>query len=129
MAVEGNHTALQREFQDLMKEVTVIAADFAATASDIDADATDIMHNAQMIAAKRVDRSTVSETQQVAKTLRGLQAQAKTGSAKALDAVRVIRAAHQQLKTTHDGIQEAFNRSPVDNKQLSAVDPTWVTPQ
>lgn len=129
MAVEGNHNAFQREFQDLMKEVIAVAAEFAGTAAGIDSDATDFMHYAQMIAAKRVDRSTVGETQQVSKTLRGLQAQAQAASAKAHDAVKITQAALKQLKTTHDGTQEAFNRSPVDNKQLANVDPTWVTPQ
>lgn len=129
MAVAGNHNAFQDEFQALMKELTVVAGDFTQIANDIEGDATDVMHYAQMIAAKNVDTHTVSETQQVSKTLRGLQQSAEAGSAKSHDAIKITQAAVRQLKTTHDGTQEAFNRSPVDKKQLANVDPTWVTPQ
>lgn len=128
MAVAATHQEFQSEFRQIMKELTSLADEFAQTAKEIDTDATDVHHIALMIGAKNVDTATVTDTTNVAKTLEGVQTSAQAASASAHDATKATKAALKQLRTTHDGTQEAFNRSPVDKRQLAQVDPSWVTP-
>ncbi|MFC9497624.1 hypothetical protein [Streptomyces sp. NPDC056982] len=129
MAVEGSHDAFVTEYDAVMKELTAVAQGLAPVANLLKEHAADLSKSAQMIAARRVDNDTVSETQQAAKTLAGIQSGANGVIARISDAVKVSQAALSQLKTTHDGTQEAMRRSPVDNRALADLDPTWITPQ
>lgn len=129
MAVEASHDAFKSEYADLMKELTEIAEDLGPTVTLLQEQAADASHTATMLASKRIDNDTVSETQQLAKTLDGIQSGVDTVIAGTDDAVRFTRVALDQLKTTHDGTQEAMHRSPVDNHTLAGMDPDWITPE
>lgn len=129
MAAEGNHDAFKDEYEAFMKDLNVIANRLAPIVTRLQEQAAGFTRTAQMIAVKRVDDDTVSETQEVAKILGQLQGDCDSVSSGTHDAVKLTQAALDQLKTTHDGIQEAMRRSPVNDRVLADLDPSWVTPE
>lgn len=66
---------------------------------------------AEMIAAKRVDPDTVSETHELARIMRGLSEQAIQYAATSDTTVRLAKASHDEVMSTHHGIGEQVNAS------------------
>lgn len=92
-------------------------------AHSIDDDATDTSRVAEQISAMGVDSATIAETSDLARSMRTLS-EALTAYASAGDTTtRAAKAACDQLRSTHDGIQEAVSRAPVD--RIHDVNPGW----
>ncbi|KIF66301.1 hypothetical protein HY68_37005 [Streptomyces sp. AcH 505] len=84
--------------------------------------AVDTARTAEGIAGMGIDPDTVAETRGLARLMDGLSASATAYVSTADTTARAAQAAHDQNRDSHQGIAEAFNRSPVD---LSAVNRTW----
>jgi hypothetical protein len=106
---------LQSAVTDLKKNVTRASQAIQARAQTIDDEAKDTARVADMIASMQVDTATVSETGDLSRILRGVSDAAITYAAAGDNTARAAQTAHQQAHTTHDGINEAVNRAPVDN--------------
>lgn len=113
---------LKKATTSLAKDVTKAADAIRSHAQLIDEHARDTASVAEMIAAVKVDTATIGETRELAKILAGVS-EASIAYASASDnTAKAAKAAHDQTNTTHGGIQEAFNRSPVDASETS---PEW----
>lgn len=83
--------------------------------------------DADSIGAKKVDPDTVSETGELAKIMDGLSEAALSYCATATDTSRAADHVHFIARTTHDGIDEAVNRSSARN--IHDVDRGWFEQQ
>ncbi|MFE1949910.1 hypothetical protein ACFW9D_05510 [Streptomyces sp. NPDC059524] len=128
MSAQGNHDSLQADLKAIHQDLLGVAQELAETMKEIGDHGSHFVDFAKMIAAKRVDRNTVSETEQVAEGLGNAQSEIRQSISYMSDSCKVVQSALRQLKTTHDGVQEAFQRSPVDQRELAQVDPDWITP-
>lgn len=106
---------LQAAVSALATKVTRNADNINARAQHINDDATDTQRVAEQLAAKKLDRDTVAETQDLAKVTTGLSAAVLAYAAGGQDTARAARAAGDQTRQSHDGIDEALSRAPVDN--------------
>lgn len=126
MAVDRNQEAFKRELKAIAEELTAISDQLQPIVGRTREHATDLVQIGDMIAIKRVDQQTIAENQDLAATLNDIHTAATALGGQTLDAVKNTDAAHNQLITSHGGIQEAALRSPVD---VSDLDPTFITPQ
>jgi hypothetical protein len=126
MAVDRNQEAFKRELKAIADELTAISEQTQPIVERVKDHATDLIHIGDMIAIKRVDAQTIAENQDLAATLDDTHAAAATLGGQTIDAVKSTHATHDQLVTSHGGIQEAALSSPVD---VSDLDPTFITPQ
>ncbi|MEU6979586.1 hypothetical protein [Streptomyces sp. NPDC046371] len=78
---------------------------------------------AEALSALAVDNASVSETKELAKIMLGLGGSVTDYAASGEATARAAGAAVEQAKRTHSGIQEQFNRAPVD---LSNVNRQWL---
>ena len=93
-----------------------------ARAAEMTLEAKDTTRVAEMIASRGVDTTTIGETKELGKVMDGL-AGAVTSYASAGDSTaRAAKAAGDQARGSHSGVNEAVNRSPVD---VSNTDPAW----
>lgn len=115
--------SLQRAVKALEKKITRNAEALASEAAKIDDDAKDTYRVAEQIAAKNVDRDTVSETQEFGKITAGLSEAVLTYAASGQDTARAATAAGDQARASHDGIDEALSRSTVTG--IYDVDAGW----
>lgn len=108
-------TQLQKAVADLQVNTARAAEAIRSRAKRIDEEAQDTARVAEMIASLNVDNDTVAETKQVARIMQGVS-QAAIAYASASDTTaKAAKAAHEQAKNTHSGIQEAVSRSNVTN--------------
>lgn len=114
---------LQAATKALEAKITRTADTIAAKASTIDEEATDTHRVAEQLAAKSVDRDTVSETHDLGKVTAGLSGAVLDYAASGTDTARSARAAGEQTRTSHDGIDEALSRAPVDD--IYSLDADW----
>ncbi|MEU5322991.1 hypothetical protein AB0G67_40505 [Streptomyces sp. NPDC021056] len=115
-AVQNKEKVLARNADSIKKaadNITELADD---TASDADA-----------LGAKSVDRDSLAECQELAKIIRGVSEAAITYAAKSADTAKTAKAAGDQARSTHGGIQEAFDRSTVTG--LEEVSRDWLEQQ
>lgn len=126
MTVDRNQEAFKKELKAICDDLTSLAEKIQPIAERSKDHATDIIQIGDMIAIKRVDTATIGENQDLAATLNDTHTAAITLGGQTTDAVKNTEAAHNQLITSHGGIQEAALRSPVD---VSDLDPTFITPQ
>jgi hypothetical protein len=115
--------ALQRAVTALETKVGRNADALAAQAREIENDATDTHRVAEQIAAKNVDRDTVSEAHDLGKITSGLSTAVLDYAAAGQDTARSARAAGDQARASHDGIDEALSRSTVTG--IYDVDADW----
>lgn len=114
---------LQQAVTGLTTEVTRAAEAIRIRAQQIDDHAQDTARVAEMIGAMRVDASTVAETRDLSKIMRGLSEAAIAYASAGDTTAKAATAAHDQAHTTHNGINEAYSRAPVDN--IHDVDREW----
>lgn len=110
---------LQAAITDLGRNVTRGAEAISAQTQRIDEEAQDTARLAEQIQSMGVDAATVSETQETAKTMAGLSTAARTYASAGDTTARAAKAAHEQAHASHDGINEAVNRSTIDVSHLS----------
>ncbi|MFB9558617.1 hypothetical protein, partial [Streptomyces roseoviridis] len=99
-AVERMETVLARNAEGIR-----------ARADKMEAIADDTAQVADTISAKAVDTYTVAETQQLAKTLRGVGQAVRSYAAASDTTARIAKAAAEQARRTHSGIKEQFGRA------------------
>lgn len=115
---------LQTQVADLEKAILGDGEAIARSAQQIKDEATDTARVADMIGMKRVDTATINETRELSKIMAGLSDAAIAYAAAGDDTAAAARAAGDQARTTHAGIQEAVSRAPVDVRNL---DRDWLT--
>lgn len=121
---ELTNTGLQ-EAAEAMETLLARRADrITEQASVIDEDARDTTRVAEQLGAKSVDRDSVAETHELARITAGLSDGILAYAAAGQDTARLARAVGDQTRESHDGIQEAINRSPVDN--IHDLDADWL---
>jgi hypothetical protein len=111
-AVEAKEKALARNADGVRQAADNIKEHADDTAADADA-----------LGAKSVDRDSIAECQELAKTIRGVSDHAIQYAAKGADTAKTARAAAEQARTSHAGFQEAFDRSTVTD--LQSVSRDW----
>jgi uncharacterized phage infection (PIP) family protein YhgE len=105
---------LLKQVTDLATSVTKGAESVRTAARRIDMDAQDTRRVAEMISLMGVDPATTSETTELARIMQGVS-KASIAYASAGDTTaKQAQASAAQARTTHSGIQEAVDRSPVD---------------
>lgn len=109
---------LQHAVTDLQKNVARAADAISSRAQRIDEEAKDTARVAELIGAMGVDTSTVAETSELARITRGVSEAAIAYASTADTTARAALAAHEQARASHDGLQEAYNRAPVDVSNL-----------
>jgi len=106
--------SLQASVARLEKKITRNADYIAADAKAIDEEARDATRVAGQIAAKGVDRYTVAETHEFAKITLGFSGSVMAYASSGYDTAKSAKAAGDQARASHDGIQQAVDRSTVD---------------
>ena len=123
MADKLTYRQLQKAVTDLQKAVARGSEAITVRAQHIDDEAKDTTRVAEMIGSMGVDTSTVAETQQLSRIMRGVSEAAITYASKADATARAAGAAYEQARTSHGGIHEAYTRAPVD---VSNLDREWL---
>jgi hypothetical protein len=121
-------SGLQAATKNLAREVTRSADAIRAESKAIDAEADATARDAEAIASLRVDKSSVSETHELAKIMRGLSAAVIEHASAGEGTAKQAKAVHHQNQTSHGQINEAINRSPV-GAAIYDVDRRWVMTQ
>lgn len=114
---------LQKAVTDLGKEVTKASEAIHIRARQIDDQARDTARVAELIGAMGVDTATVSETHHLSRIMLGVSEAAIAYASASDNTAKAAAAAHEQARTTHDGINEAVGRAPVD---VSDLDREWL---
>jgi hypothetical protein len=114
MAADLTYRQLLRETRALAREVRRDTEAHRKLATKQDEEAQDTGRIAEQIAALGVDAATVAETREVSRIMKGLSNSALSYATTAEEASRAAKAAENEAVTTHGGIQEAVDRSPVD---------------
>lgn len=109
---QDKEAALARNAEGVKKAADTIKQLADDTASDADA-----------LGAKSVDRDSLAECQELAKTIRGVSEAATNYASKTSDTAKAAKAAGDQARATHAGFQEAFDRSDVTD--LDKVSRDW----
>jgi hypothetical protein len=117
---------LQAAVAALGKSVTRDAEAILGAAAGIHSEAVDTARVAEQIAALGVDPASVAETRELAKVMDGVSVASAAYASASDTTARMAAAAVDQAKASHDGIQEAVDRSPVD---VSGLNRSWVTPE
>lgn len=110
---ELTYKGLQAAVKALEERVSRNADAIAAEAKKIDEDAKDTARAAEQIAAKNVDPDTVAETHEFAKITAGLSEAIIAYASAGHDTAKAAKAAGDQARASHGGIQEAVDRSNV----------------
>jgi hypothetical protein len=120
-------------YRQLQAATTALAQDIArsaeanqAEAGHIEADARDTARISEMIAGMGVDSATVAETRELAKATSILGDAARSYATAGNTTARAAKAAHDQARSSHGGINEAYNRAQVDVRNLK---PEWLRQQ
>lgn len=116
---ELTHTQLKRAVLAMAKTVSRDAEAIRTLAKEIDDEARDTARVGDIIGAIRVDTATVGETRELSKIMAGLSEASIQYATGASTASSRAQAVHDEAQRTHDGIQEAFRRSPVDLRDVN----------
>lgn len=108
------YVELLRETRALARDVRRATERHKKMASAMDGQAKDTGRIAEQIAALKVDPATVAETREVGRIMQGVSVAALAYANAADEASRAAAAAEQETVTTHGGIKEARDRSPVE---------------
>ena len=123
MSSDLTYKALRAQVAELERKVSRNADDIQETAKVIDAEATETRRESEQMAAKSVDKDSVTDSQELSMVIRGLSSGILTYAARGQDTAKQARAVNDQAKSTHGGFQEAFDRSQVDG--LENVSRDW----
>lgn len=123
---EIKNKQLQAAVTALGKSVTKDAGAIRGIAAEIRDDVNDTARVAEQIAGLGVDPASVAETRELAQTMGTVSAASDAYASASDTTARMATAAVNQARASHDGIQEAVNRSPVN---VSGLNRQWVTPQ
>lgn len=104
---------LLREARALARDVRRATERHKKMAAAMDSHAKDTGRVAEQIAGLKVDSATVAETREVSRIMQGLSTAALAYASAADEASRAAVAAERETITTHGGIKEARDRSPV----------------
>lgn len=110
---------------DFGNEIMADAEALRGWAQFIDGESRDTAHVAEMISAKRVDKDTVGETQELAKIMLGVSEQAIQYASAGDTTTRLARASHDEAVNSHQAISEQVNASPAVG--IHDVDNDWLT--
>ncbi|MFI0020197.1 hypothetical protein [Streptomyces griseus] len=121
---ELTYKVLIRKTEAKEKALARNAESVKKAAEDIKELADDTASDADALGARSVDRDSLAECQELAKTIRGVSDGAITYASKTADTAKAARAAGDQARTTHAGFQEAFDRSDVTD--LENVSRDWL---
>ncbi|MGW5529403.1 hypothetical protein [Streptomyces xanthochromogenes] len=124
MPEKTTNTALKKAVAELEKSVTRSADAIGARAQALADEAQDTQRVAEMIGGMGVDSSTVGETKDIAKTLDALAAGARSYASAGHTTAKSAQAAHDQTRASHDAVQDAYRRAPVD---ISNMNREWLT--
>jgi len=127
MGNDLTYKALRAKVDELEQQISRTAQGTAQAAQVIDDEARETSRESDQMAAKSVDRDSVSDSHEFSKVLAGLSDGILTYAAKAQDTAKQAKAANHQAHTTHGGFQEAFDRSGVDG--LENLDRDWLEQQ
>jgi len=116
---ELTHTQLKRAALALAKTVSRDAEVVRGLGKEIDDEARDTARVGDQIGAMRVDNATVGETRELSKIMAGLSEASIQYATGASTAGSRAKAVHDEAQRTHDGMQEAFRRSPVDLRDVN----------
>lgn len=114
---------LLKSTSDLAQEVMANAQAVQADGQYVDNEARDTGRVADMIGSMGVDPETLGETRQLAGIVSGVSQGAIAYVAAADTTARTARAAHDQTRSSHGGIHQAYQRAPVD---ISNMKPDWL---
>ncbi|MFF6903437.1 hypothetical protein [Streptomyces hydrogenans] len=114
-AVESHQVATARSAEAIRVRAQALA-DYA----------TDTRTDAKCLSAMSVDSDTFSEAEQLARNLDGVSDAVVAYASAADTTARCAKAAADQARTTHSGIQEAVSRAPVD---ATGVNRAWFQQQ
>ncbi|MFD4224746.1 hypothetical protein [Streptomyces griseus] len=121
---ELTYKVLIRKTEAKEKALARNAESVKKAAEDIKELADDTASDADALGARSVDRDSLAECQELAKTIRGVSDGAITYASKTADTAKAAKAAGDQARTTHAGFQEAFDRSDVTD--LENVSRDWL---
>ena len=127
MATELTYKSLQRAVAGLEKKVTRNAAEIQGAAKVITDEATAARKEADVMAAKSVDKDSVADASELSKVISGVSDGILSYAAKGQDTARQAKTVSDQARTTHGSFQEAFDRSTVDG--LEDVSRDWFEQQ
>ena len=127
MATDLTYKALVRAVQTKEKALARNAESVKRAADTIKEHADDTASDADALGARSVDRDSISECQELSKIIRGVSEAAIQYAAKGVDTAKTAKAAADQARSTHGGIQEAFDRSTVTG--LEQVSRDWLEQQ
>ncbi|MFD4904178.1 hypothetical protein [Kitasatospora purpeofusca] len=105
---------LRREVANLAKEVTRGSEQHRVLAARLAEAAKNTGRVADNIASLQVDAATVAETRELSRTMQGLGESAGSYAGRAEDAARAARSTDHEATRTHEGIQQAVDRNPVE---------------
>ncbi|MFJ1900514.1 hypothetical protein [Streptomyces sp. NPDC088115] len=121
---ELTNNQLQKAVAKLARNSIRLAESIEAWGQALDDEARDTARVAEGIGGMGVDVDTVAETRELAQTLTGINSAVGAYASAARDTAKAAAASHEQIRTTHDEIQEAFNRGATDYTYL---DRDWLT--
>lgn len=111
---------------ELAKDINRGSDRIAVHAAAIRDEADDAGRIAEGITSLGVDSATIAETTDLSKTMTGVSEAAVSYASMAAVTARSAQAAHDQNKTSHQGIGEAVARSTV-GREIYDLDRTWLT--
>ncbi|KPI31454.1 hypothetical protein OV320_2670 [Actinobacteria bacterium OV320] len=124
MSTDLTYKALLRAVQNKQQTLARNAENVKQAADTITQYADDTAKDADTLGAKSVDRDSIAECQELARTIRGVSETAHTYAAKGADTAKAAKAAADQARSTHGGFQEAFDRSSITG--LEDVSRDWL---
>jgi hypothetical protein len=125
---ELTYKQLQKAVTDLGKSIARGAEAIQGHAKAISDEAIDTARVAEMIGSMRVDNATVGETRELSKIMEGVSEAAIAYASASDTTAKAAQAVHDQNRTSHDGINEAANRSPV-GRAIFDVNHAWFAQQ
>ncbi|GGU49822.1 hypothetical protein [Streptomyces violascens] len=112
MAAKVTYRQLRREVQALAKNVRKGAEQIRQRTTVIDAAAKDTGKVAEQIGRMGVAQATIAETAELAKIMAGLSKAVIAYAVSTDTTAKAAKAVDDQAKASHEGIQQAMNRSP-----------------
>lgn len=123
MADDLTYKALVAQLEALQRREAANGENLKRHADEIAEVGRETARIAERIAAKHVDRGTVSETHELAKAVADVSASVLGFAARMDDTTAAAKAAAEQARTTHSGIDEAVAASSVDG--VYDIDRSW----
>ncbi|MFD5899151.1 hypothetical protein [Streptomyces sp. NPDC060366] len=117
------YSQLQQAVTGLSKDITKASGAIRGRAQVMDEEAQDTARVAQQIGGMGVDPATTSETQELARIMKGVSEAAIAYASAGDTTAKTANAAFAQGVASHGGIQEAHRRSTVD---MSNLKPEWL---